>query len=292
MIIHPIAASSVILPVDQMGDLVRDPMSDSITTQVGDPQILDLAIGFALHQGPKFLAAIAILISTRWAVKRGIHLIDHLLKSLEDTLQRFLLQAFAAIIWVMGGLAALSVAGLDTTTLITALGAFGVGLSLSLQSSLSQMAAGILLVVLRPFQVGDTLESGTVRGTVDSIGLFSTTIVTADQTRIALPNNTLVGGMFKTQTATANYCLDVRVNIGDRPIQVTRDQLLTIVKSLPEVALEPIPDCYVDVIRPNLTTILLLRVWCPNGAKERVRSDLLQRIQEMFQQTALADRMA
>ena len=70
----------------------------------------------------------------------------------------------------MGGLAALSVAGLDTTTLITALGAFGVGLSL--QSSLSQMASGILLVVLRPFQVGDTLESGTVRGALITLAYF------------------------------------------------------------------------------------------------------------------------
>lgn len=191
----------------------------------------------------------------------------------------------------MGGLAALSVAGLDTTTLITALGAFGVGLSLSLQSSLSQMASGILLVVLRPFQVGDTLESGTVRGRVDNIGLFSTTIVTADQNQIALPNNTLVGGMIKTQTVTANYYLEVKVNIGDRPIQITRDRLLAIAMSLPEVVSEPIPECYVDAIRPNLTTTLLLRIWCPNASKEQVRSNLLQQIQETFQQTDLADRM-
>jgi small conductance mechanosensitive channel len=258
---------------------------------IGDPQLLDLVLAETLHQGPKFFTAIGILIMTRWAVQQGLQIVNRLIESLEDTLQKFLLQALTAIVWLMGGLAALSVAGLDTTTLITALGALGVGLSLSLQSSLSQMAAGILLVVLRPFQVGDTLESGNVKGKVDNIGLFSTTIVTGDQTRISLPNNTLIGGTIKTQTAETNYCLEVKVNIGDRPIQATRDRLLAIAIALPEVAPEPIPDCYVDTIRPNLTTILSLRVWCPNALQQSVRSNLLQQIQETFQQTALSDRI-
>ncbi len=256
------------------------------------PILPNFAIDAALEEGPKFLTAIAILMLTRWLVRRGIQLIDRLVESLEDTLQKFLLQALAAIGWLMGGLAALSVAGLDTTTLITALGALGVGLSLSLQSSLSQMAAGVLLVVLRPFQVGDTLESGTVKGTVDNIGLFSTTIVTGDQTRIALPNNTLIGGTIKTQTPTENYCLEVKVNIADRPIQATRERLLAITIALPEVALEPSPTCHVDTIRPNLTTVLVLRLWCQNSCQAQVRSDLLQQIQECFQQAALTDRMA
>ncbi len=256
------------------------------------PILPNFAIDAALEEGPRFLTAIVILVLTRWLVRRGIQLIDRLVESLEDTLQKFLLQALAAIGWLMGGLAALSVAGLDTTTLITALGALGVGLSLSLQSSLSQMAAGILLVVLRPFQVGDTLESGAVRGAVDNIGLFSTTIVTGDQTRIALPNNTLIGGTIKTQTPTENYCLEVKVNIADRPIQVTRERLLAITIALPDVALEPSPTCYVDTIRPNLTTVLVLRLWCQNSCQAQVRSDLLQQIQESFQQATLTDRMA
>jgi small conductance mechanosensitive channel len=250
------------------------------------PKILDTALQAVLHQGPKYLVAIGILAATKWAVKRGVQFIGHLIESLEDTLQKFLLQALNAGLWAVGGLTALSVAGLDTTSLITAVGALGVGLSFSLQSSLSQLAAGFLLVVLRPFQVGDTLESGGVRGKVDSIGLFSTTILTGDQTKIGLPNNTLIGGTLKTQGADENYCLEVKVNIGDRPIQSTRARFLDIASALPEVAIEPAPVCLVSTIRPNLTTTLVLKVWCPNHNQEEVRSTLLQRIQEMFQQDA------
>lgn len=273
-------------------DILSIAPTPALPTEVmGSPQLLDLVMDATVHQGPKLITAIGILIMTWWGGQRGIHIIDRLIESLEDTLQKFLLQALAAIVWLIGGLAALSVAGLDTTTLITALGALGVGLSLSLQSSLSQMAAGILLVSLRPFQVGDTLESGLVKGKVDNIGLFSTTIVTGDQTRISLPNNTLIGGTIKTQTAESNYCLEVKVNIGDRPIQMTRDRLIGIAKGLPGVATEPLPDCYVDTIRPNLTTTLLLRVWCSNDVQQQVRSDLLQQIQENFQKMALSNRM-
>ncbi len=253
------------------------------------PRLLDTALQAMLHQGPKYLVAIGILAATRWATQRGLQVIGHLIESLEDTLQRFLLQALKAALWAVGGLTALSVAGLDTTSLITAVGALGVGLSFSLQSSLSQLAAGFLLVVLRPFQVGDMLESGGVRGKVDNIGLFSTTILTGDQTKIGLPNNTLIGGTLKTQGADENYCLEIKVNIGDRPIQATRVRFMNLAAELPEVAIEPSPVCYVATIRPNLTTTLVLKVWCPNHNQEEVRSMLLQRIQETFQQDALAE---
>jgi small conductance mechanosensitive channel len=240
----------------------------------------------ALQAFPKVMSVFGILAITRWIAHRGIQIANRLLDGMDDTLQSFVLQAMSILVWVLGGLAAINTLGIETTSLITALGAAGVALSLTLQNSLSQLAAGIMLVSLRPFEVGDTIEGAGVIGRVDSIGLFSTTVVTAEQLNVALPNNALVSGALKTRPADAIQRLELEIDIRDRRIQPTITSFIVLMRSQEQIATDPVPQCYVSSIYPE-GTVLLLRFWCPAESAERLRSNLLQTIQEQLQARAI-----
>jgi small conductance mechanosensitive channel len=242
---------------------------------------LEHLIGLGFQILPKLLWAAATLVLTRWIAKFGRRLSRQLLDRIEPTLQRFLTQAISIVIWIIGSVAALSAMGIETTSLIAVIGAAGLAVGLALQNSLSHFAAGILLISLRPFEVGDSIDGGGVSGTVESIGLFSTTIVTADHVRITVPNGSLFSGILRNQSALGTRRVDIKLNIADRPIQPTIDQLLEIVQSHPFVLLNPPPTCVVIHLRPA-QTLISLRPWCPSGEYDQVRSDLLLKIQAIL----------
>jgi small conductance mechanosensitive channel len=230
---------------------------------------------------PKLFWAAATLVLTRWIAKFCRRLSRQLLQRVEPTLQRFLTQAIGIVIWLIGSVAALSAMGIETTSLVAVIGAAGLAVGLALQNSLSHFAAGILLISLRPFEVGDSIDGGGVSGTVESIGLFSTTVVTADHVRITIPNSNLFSGILRNQTALGTRRVDIKLNIGDLPVQPTLDRLLELAQGHPLVLLNPPPTCVVLHLRPA-QTLVSLRPWCTSGEYDRVRSDLLLQIQAIL----------
>ena len=237
------------------------------------------AINLAFQIVPKVLWAIAILMLTRWASNLGKHVAHRVLKRTEPTIQKFLLQAAVILIWVVGIVAALRAVGIETTTVVAVVGAAGLAIGLALQSSLSHIAAGVMLVSFRPFEVGDTIEGAGVIGTVDSIGLFSTTVITSDNVRITVPNSNLFSGTLKNQTIMGTRRLDLEVDIGDRAIEPTITHLLSLVQPHPLVLTNPKVTCHVASITPT-STILYLRPWCLAQGYEQVKSEILQLVKE------------
>ncbi|MEB3291580.1 MAG: mechanosensitive ion channel family protein [Synechococcales bacterium] len=236
---------------------------------------------------PNLLWAGVILLLTPWVVRLARHLSDRLLKRVETTLQKFLLQMVGIVIWIVGGVAALNIIGIETTTLVAVVGAAGVAIGLALQNSLSHIAAGIMLVSFRPFEVGDAIEGSGISGTVDSIGLFSTTILTGDNVRIIVPNNNLISGVVKNQTVMGTRRVDIRVSIGDRPLQPTMQQLLALVTPHPNVLTHPKPICQVQAIAYH-NTVIILRPWCQAADYDIVRSEVLLMVKEYLDRSASA----
>jgi small conductance mechanosensitive channel len=229
---------------------------------------------------PKLFWAALTLLLTRWGAKLGRYFGQQLLQRFEPTLQRFLLQAIGIVIWLAGSVAALSAIGFDTTSLVAVIGASGLALGLALQNSLSHLAAGILLISFRTFEVGDAIEGGGVSGTVESIGLFATAVISADNTRMTIPNGSLFSGTLKNFTVMGTRRVDLKINIGDRPVQATIAQLMAIAVSHPAVLIDPAPTCVVQMLRqPGPEAILCLRPWCRSGDYDRVKADLLQVVQ-------------
>lgn len=228
---------------------------------------------------PKLLWAIVILLVTRWLSSAARHVTFRLLKYTEPTLQKFLLQIAGISVWVIGAVAALNAIGIQTTTVVTVIGAAGLAIGLALQNSLSHFAAGVMLVSFRPFEVGDTIEGAGVSGTVDNIGLFSTTVVTPDNVRITVPNSNLFSGTLKNNTIMGTRRVDLTIDIEHRAIESTITQLLSVVQHHPLVLHEPRTTCHVDAITPT-GTVLYLRPWCAATHYQQVRSEILQTAKE------------
>lgn len=242
----------------------------------------DTLINLASQNLPKVIWAIVILLVTRWIADAIRPIGFRILKYAEPTLQKFLIQVASIMVWIAGAVAALNAIGIQTTTVITIIGAAGLAIGLALQNSLSHFAAGVMLVSFRPFEVGDSIEGAGVAGMVDSIGLFSTTIVSPDNVRITVPNSNLFSGTLKNNTIMGTRRVDLQINIGHREIDSTVTHLLSLVQPHPLVLREPRPTCHVESITPD-ATILYLRPWCAAIHHEQVRSEILQLVQEALQ---------
>ncbi len=231
---------------------------------------------------PKLLWAIGILLITRFAIGIVGRVTRRALSRTQATLRKFLVQAAEIAILVVGVVATLSQLGIQTTSVVAVVGAAGLAIGLAWQNTLSHFAAGVMLISLRPFEVGDAIEGGDVKGVVDSIGIFSTTLVTDDHVKIIVPNNKLFDGTLKNTTAMGTRRVDLKIDIGDRPIRSTVAQLLEIAQSHPLVLDNPAPTCLVAEITPD-STILSLRPWCASVAYEQVRSQIQQLVKESME---------
>ena len=243
-------------------------------------------LGFVIV--PRILGAIGILIFTRVAIGLVARVMRRALNRTEPTLRKFLIQVAEIVTLVAGVIAALTALAIPTATLVTVVGAAGLAVGLALQSTLSHFASGIMLVTFRPFEVGDFIEGAGVGGVVDSIGLFSTTLITRDNVQISVPNSNLFSGTLRNTSALGTRRVDLEVDIGDRPIEPTILQLLALVQPHPLVLNEPKTTCHVQSISPT-TTVLYLRPWCAAEAYEQVRSEIQQLVKETLIAEALAN---
>ncbi|OCR00815.1 mechanosensitive ion channel protein MscS [Oscillatoriales cyanobacterium USR001] len=243
-------------------------------------KLLDLAFQII----PQILWAIGIIVLAQFASRIIGRFTRKALSRTEPTLRKFLVQAAEITIFIIGAVAALNKLGIQTASLVAVVGAASLAIGLAWQNTLSHFAAGVMLISLRPFEVGDFIESGGTAGIVDSIGIFSTTLVTPDHVKITIPNSQLFNGTLKNTTAMGTRRVDIEVNIGDRAISTTINQLLTVLSSHPLVLDEPEPTCLVTAISKD-GTILNLRPWCAAVAYEQVRSQIQQQVKESLDAT-------
>ena len=228
---------------------------------------------------PNILWAVGILLITFLARGVLIHFLRKALGRTEPTLRKFLIQTSEILLFVFGVVAALDHLGIKTTSIVAVLGAAGLAVGLALQNTLSQFAAGVLLISLRPFEVGDFIEGAGIAGVVDSIGIFSTTLLTRDNVLITVPNGQLFNGTLKNLTTMGTRRVDLEIDIGDRPIEPTMTQLLTLVQQHPLILEQPPPTCHVASISAT-TTVLYLRPWCHARTYEQVRSEVQKLVKE------------
>ena len=246
-------------------------------------------IDLAFQIGTKLLWALGIIVLTRYAVDLVASITRRAFSPVEPTLRKFLVQAAEILTLVVGAVAFLSALGIQATSLVAVLGAAGLAIGLALQNTLSHFAAGVMLINQRPFEVGDFIEGPSgVKGVVDAIGIFSTTVVTPDNIKITVPNNNLFSGVLKNTTALGTRRVDLKIDIGDRPIEPTIILLLSLVQPHPLVLDYPKTTCHVVSISPK-GTVLYLRPWCKAQAYEQVHSEVQQLVQETLQESGFSE---
>lgn len=240
-------------------------------------------INLGFHVGTKILWALLILLITRYAIDVVGRITRRAFNPVEPTLRKFLIQASEVLTLVVGIVAFLGALGIQATSLVAVVGAAGLAIGLALQNTLSHFAAGVMLLNQRPFEVGDFIEaSSDVKGVVDAIGIFSTTVVTPDNVKITVPNNHLFSGVLKNTTAMGTRRVDLSIDIGNHPIEATMSLLLSLVQPHPLVLDYPKVTCHVASISPK-GTIISLRPWCKAQVYEQVHSEVQQLVQEALQ---------
>lgn len=254
-----------------------------ITVKTTPTSLYELFVDMTVELIPRILWAIAILALTRFVIGLVGRVTRRLFAPMEPTIRKFFMQALEILTLIVGIIAALNVLGIQTTTLVAILGAAGLAIGLALQSSLSHFAAGVMLVSFRPFEVGDLIDGAGVSGVVDSIGIFSTTIITPDHVKIVVPNNSLFSSNLKNLTVMGTRRVDLEVDIGNRPIEATITQLLAVVEPHPLVLNDPKVTCHVLSIAAD-KTVLYLRPWCAAEVYERARSEIQQIVKEALKE--------
>ena len=216
--------------------------------------------------GLKVMLAIVILIVGRWVSKLFSKLTKRVMekRAVDETLRVFTgsLIYYALLTFVV--LAALSQLGIQTTSFIAVIGAAGLAIGLALQGSLANFASGFLMILFRPFKVGDFIEGAGVAGTVESLHIFTTHLRTPDNKKIIIPNSSLTGGNIVNWSATGTRRVDMVFGIGyeddiDKAKQVIGEILAADDRVLkdpaPFVALSELADSSVNfVARPWVKT--------------------------------------
>lgn len=226
--------------------------------------IATLAWAWALDFLPRAAAAIAILLfgyiaarlAGNWARRIVIHTrhVDSTLAPIVSATIRYGILIFVVV-------SALGQLGVATASVLAVLGAAGLAIGLALQGTLSNIAAGIMLLWLRPFKEGDFIETGNAAGTVREIGLFATQIDTYDGIYRFVPNSSLWNTPLTNYTRNSSRMTDIVIGIGyGSDANKAREVLLDLARSDPRIRSTPEPLVYVDNLGDS-AVVLKYRVW-------------------------------
>jgi small conductance mechanosensitive channel len=222
------------------------------------------------------LGYIAAGLAERWCYA-GLGHVRHF----DQTLRIFLSKLLRYTILIFVGVIVLAQFGVQTASIIATLGAAGIAIGLALQGTLQNIAAGIMLLVLRPFIVGESISVGSISGTVQEIGLFATVLRTADGLYLMAPNNQLWG------SAVTNYSRN-RTRLNDLAINVAYDDDVDLaLKLLMELAddsrilKEPAPVAFVSELHDNGAAVTL-RYWTEASHWWQTKLDLTKEARARF----------
>ncbi len=205
-------------------------------------EYLDIGMELAVQYGLKLLAAIAVFIIGKmvanWLKKLVIRVmkrsgVDPIIIGFTSSIVYIAMLTFVVV-------AAIGQLGIQTTSFIAILGAAGLAIGLALQGSLANFAAGFLLIIFRPFKVGDSIEAAGVSGKVNAIHIFTTTLTTGDNKTIIIPNAKLSNDNIINYSAQENRRVDITIGVSyDADLKEVRTILEDIVSKDERILKEP-----------------------------------------------------
>lgn len=228
----------------------------------------------------------------------GMKLIGWVRKILRRSLERnnadtgliqFLDSFVKYILYILLALTILQRFGVQTTSIVAAIGSVGVAIGLALQGSLSNFAGGVIILLLKPFKVGDYILQGDLEGTVSEIQLFYTTLKTGDNRKIVIPNGQLADNSLINATASETRRLDIKVGISyDGDIRLAKELLLKLGMEDPDTLKEEekMPMAVVEDLADSSVN-MMLRVWTPTEKYWEVKFRLTEKVKLAFDEAGL-----
>jgi small conductance mechanosensitive channel len=237
-----------------------------------------------IDYSPKVISAFIILFVGLYAIRIINRIIRKIMvkRELDPTLTKFLADILLWVLRVLLFVSFISKLGIETSSFVAILGAMGLAVGLSLQGSLSNFAGGMLIILFKPFKVGDTIEAQGVNATVKEIQIFVTKLITSNNQTIFVPNGALSNGTIINYSMEGYRRVDLTIAISyDTDIKKAKEIITTILKNNPKVLLTPAAEVSVKNLTDN-SIQLAVRPWANNEDFGAVFSDTLENCKLAF----------
>lgn len=239
--------------------------------------------------GAQLLGATITLVIGYFVARFARQVLRKLLRKsqIPQVVQGFVGQIVYILILIFAVIASLARFGIETTSLVAVLGAASFAIGFALQGSLSNFAAGVLLVILRPFKIGDVIEAGGVTGSVKDIQLFSTILATPDNVKVYVPNAQVYGGTIRNYAGYKTRRIDVPVGIGYGD---SIESAVTVAKGVmmadDRILQDPEPEVLVGELADSSVN-LILRMWVDGNDYWNVLFDITRGVKEAFDSSGI-----
>jgi small conductance mechanosensitive channel len=234
--------------------------------------------------GPNILYALIILVVGRWLIKWVTHLIQRALQrtGMDATLVHFLEKLIYYTLLITVILAAVDQIGIKTTSFLAILGAAGLAVGLALKDSLANFASGVMLILFRPFKVGDAVTAAGISGTVVRIDIFSSVIHTWDNQKVIIPNGRITSDIITNINANPTRRIDLVIGIGyDDNVGEAKTLLEQLVQAEQRILADPPPTVALAEFGDSSIN-LVVRPWVRTAEYWSVRFDLMEKIKHAF----------
>jgi small conductance mechanosensitive channel len=255
-----------------------------------ETELPNVSMNLLTQLGLKALSAVAIFLIGRWLAKMVTKAVRKVMArgDIEDTLENFLANLLYAALMAAVIIATINQLGVETTSLLAVVGAAGLAIGLALQGSLSNFAAGVMIVAFRPYKVGNFVEAGGVAGTVEEVQIFTTVFKTGDNKKIIVPNSQVMAGTIVNYSANPTRRVDLVAGCGyDDDLDHVRRVLEQIVAADERILEDPAPTIAVSELADSSVNFVV-RPWVNSSDYWGVYFDVTEQIKKQFDAEGLS----
>lgn len=275
--------------LEQIGSAIGETVGETVSevSQSGTNLFSDIAAAIGLDLSSlsltRIIVSVVMLVLLIVVAKVLSAVIGKALKRsrMAESMQKFITRIVRFVMYFLALMVFADSIGIPITSIVAVFGLFGLAISLSIQNLLGNIMSGVSLVMLRPFEVGDYIETD-IAGTVKSIGLFYTEITTIDNKRVFIPNEKIVESRLTNYTSETRRRIDVRVNAAyGCDVQRVKQALAEAVESVPELLADPEPIIGVAEYGESAVYYDVL-VWSSTGDFIKAKYKLLEAVPEFY----------
>jgi small conductance mechanosensitive channel len=251
---------------------------------------MEKAIDLAIEYGPKLLLAIIVLIVGLWIIRLVVKSINKAMEhsNVEPSLRKFLSSLSGILLKVLLLISVASMIGIATTSFIAILGAAGLAVGLALQGGLANFAGGVIILIFKPFKVGDFIEAQGYMGTVNEITIFTTILKTPDNKTVIIPNGSLSNGSMVNFSTEPKRRVDMVFGIGyGDSIEKAKQVLKQLVDSDERIHKDPAAQIVVGELGDNSVNFNV-RAWCDSGNYWGIYFDMHEKVKLTFDKEGIS----
>lgn len=251
---------------------------------------LQNAIDLTFAYVPKVILAIVVLVAGLWLIKKLSYFLGHTMdsKKMDPSLSKFTQSLVSIALKVLLVISVASMIGIATTSFIAVLGAAGLAIGLALQGSLANFAGGALILVFKPFKIGDFIETQGHMGSVQEIQVFNTVLLTPDKKKIIVPNGAVAGGAITNFNAESERRVDWVFGVGySDDVQKVKKVLSQLVTSDSKVLKDPAPQVLMSELADSSVNFTV-RAWVKPADYWDVHFSMIERTKMEFDKQGIS----